>query len=31
MFADDMGRSIYLLPVERRASFAAVDWVKDVL
>jgi cell division protein FtsQ len=29
-FADDMGRSIYLLPLEgRRATLRAVDWVKD--
>ena len=29
-FADDMGRSIYLLPLEgRRATLRTVDWVKD--
>jgi cell division protein FtsQ len=29
-FADDLGRSIYLLPVEgRRATLRTVDWVKD--
>jgi len=31
VFADDMGRSIYLLPLAgRRASLQTVDWVKDV-
>ena len=30
VFADDMGRSIYLLPLAgRRASLQTVDWVKD--
>jgi len=29
-FADDMGRSIYLLPLDgRRATLRTVDWVKD--
>ena len=29
-FGDDMGRSIYLLPLEgRRATLRTVDWVKD--
>ena len=29
-FADDLGRSVYLLPLaDRRASLRAVDWVKD--
>jgi cell division protein FtsQ len=31
VFADDLGRSIYLLPVGgRRATLRTVDWVKDV-
>jgi cell division protein FtsQ len=31
VFADDIGRSIYLLPVaSRRATLRTVDWVKDV-
>ncbi|MGE5489204.1 MAG: cell division protein FtsQ/DivIB [bacterium] len=30
VFARDMGRSIYLVPLaERRASLLAIDWVKD--
>ena len=30
VFADDSGRSVYLMPLnDRRASFAQVDWVKD--
>ena len=30
VFSDDMGRSVYLLPLaERRATLRAVDWVKD--
>jgi cell division protein FtsQ len=30
VFNDDMGRSVYLLPlVDRRASLRTVDWVKD--
>ncbi len=29
-FADDMGRSIYMLPIDgRRATLRTVDWVKD--
>lgn len=29
-FADDLGRSLYLLPLEgRRATLRSVDWVKD--
>jgi cell division septal protein FtsQ len=30
VFADDLGKSVYLLPLaERRASLRTVDWVKD--
>lgn len=30
MFAEDMGRSVYLLPMmDRRTSLRSVDWVKD--
>jgi len=30
VFAEDMGRSVYLLPLaERRATLQTVDWVKD--
>jgi hypothetical protein len=30
MFAEDMGRSIYLLPLpDRRLSLRSIDWVKD--
>src|ERR1700680_1816256 len=30
VFADDSGRSVYLLPLsDRRATLRAVDWVKD--
>lgn len=30
VFADDLGRSVYLIPLsDRRSSLRAVDWVKD--